>query len=346
MAYAPIAKIEKFTGKEDDIQEETEAVTTYLKHFHKNLCQIQAIQANYFTTPQILNQFICGLYTTLQNAVTQTRDFKSTELEANHTQAINLVMNRSSDLNSKLKQLSNSINQKLEEYLVSSSELTPKLRPILTSLHPNNTTANLSTICILSSNLSANNTHHLSTTVSTYLLATASNNILTPTNSNITILQLNHQDHANEVQKPEDATSKNLEIHQTQPLTTNNILPATIIEDESFAAIFPFESKELSETSLFNEVTLEEKFITVMYTDAKINGHSIKLILDSGLADTTSAKIITANRATKTPIGKIDDLFIKVNSIIVPIKVLVMKATQYQVLIGNDWLSKTNMMFD
>ncbi|KAG9299461.1 hypothetical protein G9A89_009414 [Geosiphon pyriformis] len=49
-----------------------------------------------------------------------------------------------------------------------------------------------------------------------------------------------------------------------------------------------------------------------------------------------------ADEATKTPIGKINDLPIKINSIIVSIKVLVMEATQYQALVGNDWLSKTN----
>ncbi|KAG9302100.1 hypothetical protein G9A89_000723 [Geosiphon pyriformis] len=110
-------------------QGETEAVITYLRCFHRNLHQIQAIDANYFTAPQILNQFIRGLHSSilqhvcplhsgiLQDAVTHTRDFESAESEANHAQAINLVINRSSELNSKLKQFSDSINQKLEEYL-------------------------------------------------------------------------------------------------------------------------------------------------------------------------------------------------------------------------------------
>ncbi|KAG9303632.1 hypothetical protein G9A89_018529 [Geosiphon pyriformis] len=100
-----------------------------------------------------------------------------------------------------------------------------------------------------------------------------------------------------------------------------------------------------------------------MYTDTKVNGHSIKLILNNGSAGSiiirqlmdqlgcqvdhaVSAKIIIANKATKTPIGKIDNLFIEINSIIVPIKVLVIEATQYQTLIGNDWLLKTNTMLD
>ncbi|KAG9289632.1 hypothetical protein G9A89_014367 [Geosiphon pyriformis] len=78
---------------------------------------------------QILNQFIHGLYSSilqyicplhpanLQVTVINARDFEATELEANHVQAVNLVMNKSSELDFKLKQFSDSINQKLEEYL-------------------------------------------------------------------------------------------------------------------------------------------------------------------------------------------------------------------------------------
>ncbi|KAG9289707.1 hypothetical protein G9A89_014442 [Geosiphon pyriformis] len=140
MVYAPIAKLDNFTSKEDNSlinkpqdfnvfkveflryfsnnnsinclvntfttmkQGEMEAVTTYLECFHQNLHQIQAIDANYFTAPQILNQFIRGLHSsilqyvyllhpgTLQDTVICTRDFESAESETNHAQAINLVM--------------------------------------------------------------------------------------------------------------------------------------------------------------------------------------------------------------------------------------------------------------
>ncbi|KAG9293529.1 hypothetical protein G9A89_005532 [Geosiphon pyriformis] len=68
-----------------------------------------------------------------------------------------------------------------------------------------------------------------------------------------------------------------------------------------------------------------------MYTNAKIDGHSIKLILDSGLAGSiitkqlmdqlshqvncaASARIITADRTTKTLIGKINNFPIEVNA--------------------------------
>ncbi|KAG9305107.1 hypothetical protein G9A89_007747 [Geosiphon pyriformis] len=43
-----------------------------------------------------------------------------------------------------------------------------------------------------------------------------------------------------------------------------------------------------------------------------------------------STRIITADRATKTPIGEINNFLIKVDSIIIPIKVLVIEAIQYQ----------------
>ncbi|KAG9290973.1 hypothetical protein G9A89_011123 [Geosiphon pyriformis] len=95
---------------------------------------------------------------------------------------------------------------------------------------------------------------------------------------------------------------------------------------------------------LFSGATLDTKPITMMYTDAKVNEHSIKLILD--IDHTASTHIITVDGATKTLIGKIDDFFFEVNGIIIPIKILMMKATQYQALVGNDWLSKTNTILD
>ncbi|KAG9304855.1 hypothetical protein G9A89_000768 [Geosiphon pyriformis] len=114
---------------------------------------------------------------------------------------------------------------------------------------------------------------------------------------------------------------------------------------------------------LFSRAALKEKLITTMYMDAKIDGHTIKLILDSGSAGniitrqlmnqlghqvdrTASTRIITVDEATKTPIGEIDNLPIEINSITVLIKVFVMKATQYQALVDNNWLSKTHATLD
>ncbi|KAG9291486.1 hypothetical protein G9A89_021905 [Geosiphon pyriformis] len=165
MAYAPITKLDNFTGKENDTQvwlnDVKKAIAAngwnndttnlwyqslinkpqnfnafkveFLRYFSNNN-SINCL-VNTFTTMKqgeievILNQFIHGLCSsilqhvhplhpgTLQDAVTCARDFESAESEANHAQAINLVMNESSELDSKLEKFSESINKRLEEYL-------------------------------------------------------------------------------------------------------------------------------------------------------------------------------------------------------------------------------------
>ncbi|KAG9299205.1 hypothetical protein G9A89_013853 [Geosiphon pyriformis] len=82
---------------------------------------------------------------------------------------------------------------------------------------------------------------------------------------------------------PEDVSSNNQEPKQKQPLTSN-ILPAIISNDKSLAAIFPFELEETTPVLLFNRATLNTKLIIFMYTNAKVDGHAIKLILDNGSA--------------------------------------------------------------
>ncbi|KAG9297219.1 hypothetical protein G9A89_019500 [Geosiphon pyriformis] len=132
---------------------------------------------------------------------------------------------------------------------------------------------------------------------------------------------------------PEDAISSKQETNQ-KPLTCN-ILPAASTEDESLVAIFPFELEKITSVPLFSGAALDTKPITMMYTNAKVN-----------VDQAASTRIITADGATKTPIGKIDNFPFKVNSIIVLIKVLVIKATQYQALVGNNWFMKTNAILD
>ncbi|KAG9290277.1 hypothetical protein G9A89_022253 [Geosiphon pyriformis] len=131
----------------------------------------------------------------------------------------------------------------------------------------------------------------------------------------------------------EDAISNNTESNQHMP--TNTIPLATISSDESLTAIFSFELKENTTIPLFSGAALKKKPITAMYTDVRVDGHPIKLILDSGSAGSiitkqlmdqlghqvdraASTRIITANGATKTPIT----------------------------LVGNDWLSKTNAVLN
>ncbi|KAG9286042.1 hypothetical protein G9A89_022719 [Geosiphon pyriformis] len=353
-------------------QGDTEAVTTYLGHFHRNLCQIQAIQADYFTAPQILNQFIRGLCSSifqqvrsmhlvdLPTTITHARDFKAAELKANHTQAVNLVMNRSSDLDSKLKQFSNTINQKLEGYLANNhpethvchncgkqdhikadySESLPKSRPISNHLPANNAATNLSTVNISTSNLSTPQPqiiYQLQQPIQTPLQNSTQ---MTSENPRPRITQnwksaivwnpdtgstqnLNSQNYLSLLVTPEDATTNNSESNPPQTTLTNNIPPAMVTENESLAAIFFFKLEKTINSSLFSGAALEKKPITMIYTDAKVDGHFIKLILDSGLASSIITKQLMdqlANGVTKTPIGEIDDFPIEVNGIIVPIK--------------------------
>ncbi|KAG9291145.1 hypothetical protein G9A89_013017 [Geosiphon pyriformis] len=406
MAYAPITKLDNFTGKEDDAQSlinkpqdfnafkveflryfsnnnsinrlvntfttmkqgETEAVTTYLGRFHQNLCQIQAIDANYFTAPQILNQFIRGLRSsilqhvcplhsgTFQDAVTCARDFESAESEANHVQAINLVMNRSSELDSKLENLHNDtiikktlivakinhvhlhqpINsgnrKRVSATIVINKDIfksTAASVSTLTSLCTNDAAINLSTTSISSLNLSTNSPN-LSATATGNISTTTTNNLSTPNDSDpatkltcqrspktenhtakLKIVDgrshqqnlgaghpqnLNSQDYLSLLVTPKDASLSNQELTQKQQTLTSNISLATVTNNKSLAAIFPFEIKEPSSTPLFSGATLNEKLITAMYTDAKVDDQSIKLILDSGSAGTTCGHFKTPPR--------------------------------------------------
>ncbi|KAG9289701.1 hypothetical protein G9A89_014436 [Geosiphon pyriformis] len=379
-------------------QGEMEVITTYLECFHQNLRQIQAIDANYFTVPQILNQFIHGLYSsilqhicllhsgTLQDAVTRTRDFESVKSEANYAQAVNLVINESSKLDSKLEKFSESINKKLEEYLADNHEtqiiskinhvhyprqhlvhhgsqkhvsvttvVNKAIFELIAILRATNdreintktpiATTNLLTTSISNSSLSTAATSNLSIAASSNLSAAVSNNLSVSTINSNTTPKLSYDD----IRKPETQNCSKLEIG-----------------DGCLSTDLQFLSPKLR--ILFSEfrycgAALEKKPITAMYTDVKVDGYLIKLILDSSSAGSiitqqlmnqlsyrvnqaASAHIITADGTTKIPIGEIDDFPFEVNSIITPIKVLVMDATQYQALVSNDWLSKTNAILD
>ncbi|KAG9303548.1 hypothetical protein G9A89_018444 [Geosiphon pyriformis] len=95
---------------------------------------------------------------------------------------------------------------------------------------------------------------------------------------------LNSQNYLSLLVIPEDALPSNQKSTQKQQTCISNILPATVTNDKLLDAIFSFELEELSNTPLFSGAVLEEKPITTMYTDAKIDGHHIKLILNSGSA--------------------------------------------------------------
>ncbi|KAG9294903.1 hypothetical protein G9A89_003243 [Geosiphon pyriformis] len=127
--------------------------------------------------------------------------------------------------------------------------------------------------------------------------------------------------------------------------SNHTILPAQIVQNANLSDIFLFEF-EANESPflLSNAAVNEQKAITAMYTEATIEEKPICLILDSGSAGNKPAQtvIVTADDIKKTPVGKIDDFPFTIDGITISVKVLVMNAPQYQVLVGNDWFLKAN----
>ncbi|KAG9301712.1 hypothetical protein G9A89_016783 [Geosiphon pyriformis] len=124
--------------------------------------------------------------------------------------------------------------------------------------------------------------------------------------------------------------------------------------------IFPFEFKaNESPFLLSNAAVNEQKAITAIYTEATVEGKPIRLILDSESARSiiiyqlmqqlkqnvdrpAQTVIVTADSMKKTPVGEINDFPFSIDGITISVKVLVMDAPQYQALVRNDWLLKTN----
>ncbi|KAG9284598.1 hypothetical protein G9A89_004640 [Geosiphon pyriformis] len=137
--------------------------------------------------------------------------------------------------------------------------------------------------------------------------------------------------------------------------SNHTILPVQIAQNANLSNIFPFEF-EANESPflLSNAAANEQKAITAMYTEATVEGKPICLILDSGSAGSiityqlipAQTVIVTANSMKKTPVGEIDDFLFTIDGITIPVKVQVMDASQYQALVGNDWLLKANANLD
>ncbi|KAG9288396.1 hypothetical protein G9A89_021427 [Geosiphon pyriformis] len=118
----------------------------------------------------------------------------------------------------------------------------------------------------------------------------------------------------------------------------NTIPPAQIAQNTNLSNIFPFEF-EANESPflLSNAAANERKAITVIYTEAT---------LQRTVDRPAQTVIVTADGMKKTPVREIDNFSFTIDGITIPVKVLVMDAPQYQALVGNDWLLKTNANLD
>ncbi|KAG9293031.1 hypothetical protein G9A89_016393 [Geosiphon pyriformis] len=144
----------------------------------------------------------------------------------------------------------------------------------------------------------------------------------------------------------------------------NTISPAQIAVNINLSNIFLFEFEANESSSLLsNAAANKQKAITAMYIEATIEKKPIRLILNSGSAGSiityqlmqqlqktvdrpAQTVIVTADGMKKTPVGEIDNFLFIIDGITIPVKVLVMDAPQYQVLVRNNWLLKANANLD
>ncbi|KAG9284382.1 hypothetical protein G9A89_023639 [Geosiphon pyriformis] len=385
-------------------QNTSETVTQYLAQFNRIRRQIEAIEQGYYTDPQVLNQFIRGLKSSilgrvhpvhpnsLPEAVTLARALESAEKKANHSQMVNIVMeeNKTEILEKRVTQLGKELSKKIESYLIPNPRRNTYQPPQRRSQEVSDSRNNHSSHQEFRTEMRAchfcKHIGHLISQCRTRMMQEAcENNYYTP-------LQMPRNQYM-PIPYQYPITYQNQGAYQQQPMIANpnwhpkarnqlinnddrninrtknssnklsqTIPPAVATEDSSLAAIFLFELKE--NKAMFSGAALDEKCpITAMYIEATVNNTPIKFILDSGSAGSiitlqlvnqlgfkvdcaVTSQIITVNGSTKLPHGEIDSFPFEINSIVIPTKVLVMNATQYQVLVENDWLTKANTTLD
>ncbi|KAG9304499.1 hypothetical protein G9A89_020063 [Geosiphon pyriformis] len=303
---------------------------------------IITIKRDYYTMVQVLNQFIKGLWnsilrsvrlrhlTSLQDAITLAHNFESAEQEANHTQVINLAINRTSDIDAKITQLSEKLTQKIEGFL---ARTTGTYQPPQWRENNNN------------SRYSQQQQQPWRSDPHNYYYCQKPRHIARDCRRKII-----DQNQGNPYQQPRyqqnmgfdkstPVKGGNIErISQPSKQTKSNIPPATITKDTTLATIFPFDIDNLNTHSLFSGAAInQDKPIMALYTDIRVGEIDIKLILDSGLAGSiitkqlmdqldcqidcaATARIITVDGNTKTPIGKIDNFPFEINRIQIPTK--------------------------
>ncbi|KAG9299009.1 hypothetical protein G9A89_020322 [Geosiphon pyriformis] len=355
-------------------QNTSETVTQYLAQFNRIRRQIEAIEQGYYTDPQVLNQFIRGLKSSilgkvcpahpnsLPEAVTLARALESAEKEANHSQMVNMVMeeNKTETLKKRVTRLGEELSKKIESYLIPDPRKNTYQPPQRRSQKVSDSRNNCSSHQKFRTETCACHfcKHNQNVLVQRNLNCAGTNQ---QTNLNYQNYQ---QTYLNILENLiiRNNNGKNINRIKNSSKLSQTIPPAVATEDSSLAAIFPFELEE--NEAMFSGAALDEKRpITAMYMEATVNNTPIKLILDSGSTGSiitlqlvnqlgfkvdraATSQIITADGSTKLPHGEIDSFPFEINGIVILTKVLVMDATQYQALVGNDWLTKANTTLD
>ncbi|KAG9289359.1 hypothetical protein G9A89_007920 [Geosiphon pyriformis] len=296
---------------------------TYIGKFNKLLRRICQLETNDYSDAQILDQFITGLKDKLikkvhphvpedlNSAIQHAKRYEMAMEEANCTKLVNLAIGKTSlAAEKKIDQLTKK----------------PAPQPIQQQYQQPPT-------------------QHYQVPAQKLI----TQNQFTPQNR----YQVNNNRiSSNNQLVPQNTTQTRPNQYHTQPSYL------TMLEEQDFHHIALSEANE-SPFLLSNAVANKQKAITAMYTEAEVEGKPIRLILDSGSAESiityqlmqqlkrnvdrpAQTVIVTADGMKKTPVGEIDNFPFTLDGITIPVKVFVMDTSQYQALIGNDWLQETN----
>ncbi|KAG9292726.1 hypothetical protein G9A89_008314 [Geosiphon pyriformis] len=281
MAYQDIAKLEKFSEEENNaylwIVEAKKTITTnnwnddraiqVLPFFltgTTNLCILRSVKPHYLTN--------------LQDTIAFTCDFEFAEQETKHTQAINLAINRTFNIDAKITQLkkitttaniysnrtisnSNNLGDLIPITVTTKKNNRPKFRkpisatkilakPGIPIFHTSKSTAS---VCTTSSIHSTTTPELLSIIINNPSNSSLLNSSLQPVQTNsrpsqpIPCASTEYLNQASYLSFMEDQG-----FNKSTSQTKSNILPATITENTTLAAIFSFDIDNLNTHSLFS----------------------------------------------------------------------------------------------
>ncbi|KAG9291205.1 hypothetical protein G9A89_004608 [Geosiphon pyriformis] len=308
----------------------------------------------------VLNQFIRELKSSilgrvhpaypnsLPEAITLAKALELAEKEANHSQMVNMIMeeNKTETLKKRVMQLEEELSKKIESYFILDPRRNTYQPPQKCSQEVSNSRNNCSSCQKFRTETC---TCHFCKCIG-HLIKTSTCQYHTNIPLCIKIKKLTNNTPKSAHVKPECVGSEesklcwnqnndNRNINKTKNSSnklSQTILPAVTTENSSLAAIFPFKLEE-NET-MFSRAALDKKRpITAIYTEATVNNTPIKLILDN-----ESTKSIVMLQLVNQLGFKVDRAAI----IVIFTKVLVMDTTQYQALVGNNWLTKANTTLD
>jgi ADP-ribose pyrophosphatase YjhB (NUDIX family) len=106
-----------------------------------------------------------------------------------------------------------------------------------------------------------------------------------------------------------------------------------------------------------------EKAEEALYGEAKVYGHQVNILIDSGAVGCiiskryldqvqkdidapTNIKIIDVMGNKSSPLGMVQQVPVQIRDIIVPMDMIVTNSAEYNVLLGNEWLKKINATID